>query len=100
MFFFVCSENFDVVVGIPLLDVWHRVDISFDKLGIVEQRRRGKKGNLLKHFERVEIHMNYHAIIYEDGDDDGAPDIHAITNTLSSLVPALLSARRASRSCE
>jgi hypothetical protein len=41
--------------------------------------------------------MNY-AIIYEDGEDDGAPDIHAITNTLSSLVPALLSAR-ASRSC-
>lgn len=31
---FVCSENFDV---------WQRVDISFDELGIVEQRRREKK---------------------------------------------------------
>lgn len=41
---FVCSENFDVVVGTySSSDVWQRVDISFDELGIVEQRRREKK---------------------------------------------------------
>lgn len=61
---FVCSENFDVVVGTySSSDVWQRVDISFDELGIVEEKRRKKKRQFAQTFRtRRDTHELFYNI--------------------------------------